>query len=154
MPATRRAVDRNGLEVLTREECLTLIRGAPVGRVGVVVGGVPVVVPVNFALLDDDVVFRTGTGAKLVAAVTRSAVSFEVDAVDPLTHSGWSVLITGGASEITRPDQRAAAATLALESWIPGRERYIRIRTESVSGRRLAGRRTGTSIPEPEWDWG
>ena len=79
---TERAVDRNGLEILDRGERLRLIRQPPVGRVGVVVGGIPVVVPVNFALLDEDILFRTSTGHKLVAAVERSAVSFEVDSLD------------------------------------------------------------------------
>lgn len=154
MPTTRRAVDRNGLQILSREECLRLIREVPVGRIGVVVGGIPVVVPVNFTLLDDDVVVRTGTGQKLVAAVSRSAVSFEVDSLDLDAHAGWSVLITGGASEITRPDQRAAVSELGLESWISGRQRYIRIRSEVVSGRRLVGRDQSRVIPETEWDWG
>ena len=146
-------MDRNGLELLSREECLRLMRQVPVGRVGVVVGGIPVVVPVNFTLLDDDVIFRTGTGTKLAAAVTRSAVSFEVDSLELGAHAGWSVLVTGGASEITRPDQRAAAAVLGLESWIPGRERYIRIRSEVITGRRLRGAHPSV-IPETEWGWG
>ena len=151
---TEPAVDRNGLEILDRGQCLRLIRQAPVGRVGVVVGGIPVVVPVNFALLDEDILFRTSTGHKLVAAVERSAVSFEVDSLDLGARAGWSVLVTGGASEITRADRRAAARGLGLESWIPGRERYIRIRSEVVTGRRLSDGGHPTVIPETEWDWG
>lgn len=154
MTLARRAVDRNGLEILTREECFDLIRQVPVGRIGVVVGGLPVVVPVNFTLLGDDIVVRTSTGQKLVAAVTRSAVSFEVDSLDLRAHAGWSVLVTGGASEITRPDERASVDALGLESWIPGRERYIRIRSEVVSGRRIVGTGHPAVIPETEWDWG
>jgi nitroimidazol reductase NimA-like FMN-containing flavoprotein (pyridoxamine 5'-phosphate oxidase superfamily) len=129
--------DRNGMEVLGRDECLRLIAEAPVGRVAMVVGGVPVVLPVNFALLQGDVVFRTGTGTKLVAAVERSALTLEVDSIDVDTRTGWSVLVTGGASEITRPDELAAAAALDLQSWVPGLGRYIRIRSVAVSGRRL-----------------
>ncbi len=138
-PAARPGhLDRNAMEVLSREECLCLIGNVPVGRVAMIVGGVPVVVPVNFALLDGDVVFRTGTGSKLVAAVERSPLTLEVDSIDVAMRSGWSVLVTGGASEITRPDELAAAAALDLQSWLPGRGRYIRIRSEEVSGRRLS----------------
>lgn len=151
---TRRVVDRNGLEILTRDECLELIGQVPVGRIGVVVGGIPVVVPVNFTLLGEDIVVRTGTGQKLVAAVNRSAVSFEVDSLDIRAHAGWSVLVTGGASELTRPDERALATALGLEPWIPGRGRYIRIRSEVVSGRRMLGTGHAAVIPETEWDWG
>ena len=148
------AVDRNGLEVLSREACLRLVRLVPVGRVGVVVGGIPVVVPVNFAIWGEDVVFRTGTGDKLVAAVSRNVVTFEVDSVDLGTRSGWSVLLTGGASEITRPDERAAVGELGLESWVPGRGRYIRIRADEVSGRRIVGTGHRGAIPETDWNWG
>jgi nitroimidazol reductase NimA-like FMN-containing flavoprotein (pyridoxamine 5'-phosphate oxidase superfamily) len=130
-------LDRNALEVLGRDECLRLISDAPIGRVAVIAGGIPLVVPVNFALLEGDVVFRTGTGAKLAAAVGRSPLTLEVDSIDVAARSGWSVLVTGGASEITRPDDLAAAAALDLQSWLPGRGRYIRIRSEAVSGRRL-----------------
>lgn len=136
-PPKGRRLDRNAMEVLSREECLELLRGVPIGRVGMVAGGVPVIVPVNFALLGDDVVFRTGTGSKLIAAVERSLLSLEADAVDPVTRTGWSVLVTGGAAEITRPDEIAAADALELDSWVAGRRRYIRVRSESVSGRRL-----------------
>lgn len=136
-PARAGRLDRNAMQVLCREECLTLIRNEPVGRVAMVVCGVPVVVPVNFAVLGEDVVFRTGTGSKLVVAVERGLLTLEVDSVDVEMRSGWSVLVTGGASEITRPDELAAVAALDLHSWVPGRERYIRIRSEMVSGRRL-----------------
>jgi uncharacterized protein len=148
------ALDRNGLEVLSREDCLRLIQDVPVGRVAVVVGGIPVVVPVNFVVSDGDVTFRTGTGAKLAAAVHRSAVSFEVDSLDSGSHTGWSVLITGGASEITRPDEKEVAAGLGLRSWVPGRARYIRVRAETVTGRRLCGSPPPLSVPETDWDWG
>ena len=155
-PGTGRgpAIDRNGLEVLSRAECLQLLASATLGRVAVVEGGVPVVVPVNFALLGEDVVFRTGTGTKLLAAVSRSAVSFEVDSVDETAGSGWSVLVTGGASEISRLDEQASARKLTLHSWVQGRGRYVRIRSEVVSGRRLRWRPPGVDHPHADWNWG
>jgi nitroimidazol reductase NimA-like FMN-containing flavoprotein (pyridoxamine 5'-phosphate oxidase superfamily) len=130
-------VDRNTLEVLSREECLRLIHDVPVGRVGMIVAGVAVIVPVNFAVLAGDVVFRTGSGSKLAAAVDHQPLTLEVDAFDPSTRTGWSVLVTGVASELVRGDDVAAADALGLQSWIAGRRRYIRIRSDEVSGRRL-----------------
>ena len=57
-----------GLDVLDRDECLTLLTTQSVGRVGL--GGEhPVVLPVLFAMLDGDIVFRTAPGEKLIAAV-------------------------------------------------------------------------------------
>ena len=57
--------DRNGLEVLAREECFRLLATLKVGRVALSVGGLPVVVPVNFLVVDEAMVFRTGVGSKL-----------------------------------------------------------------------------------------
>ena len=76
-------VDRNGLEVLDRQECLRLLATATIGRIGITLGALPVILPVNFRLVDDRIVFRTGVGTKLDAATCNTIVAFEVDAVDP-----------------------------------------------------------------------
>ena len=50
--------NRSGFEVLERRECLRLLAGEVVGRVGVVEAGSPLVLPVNYAL-DGDVIAWT-----------------------------------------------------------------------------------------------
>ncbi len=72
-------IDRNGLEVLNREECLRLLRHATLGRVAITSGALPQVLPVNFRLFGDRIVFRTGLGTKLDAATSNNVVAFEVD---------------------------------------------------------------------------
>ena len=57
------------LEVLNDDECLTLVASVAVGRVAVSIAALPTVFPVNFALYDHRIVFRTGPGTKLDAAV-------------------------------------------------------------------------------------
>lgn len=129
------------LEVLDIAECRMLLAGATVGRVAVSVHAVPAVFPVNFALLDGDVVFRTGTGTKLDAAVRHAVVAFEVDQVDPLYHEGWSVLVVGMADELRDPQLLARARELPLRPWAEGpRDHVVRIGSEIVTGRRLAHR--------------
>lgn len=131
-------VDRNGLMVLPRGQCLRLLRRTRVGRVVVNVAGVPAAFPVNFALLDDDIVFRTAPGAKLLAALEGSVVGFQVDRIDPVFESGWSVLIQGPSAVLTEEDDLARARRLHLRTWAPGqRPHFVRIRSEAVSGRRF-----------------
>lgn len=131
-------LDRNGLMVLPRGQCLRLLRRTRVGRVVVSVDGVPAAFPVNFALLDDDVVFRTGAGTKLSAALEGAVVGFEVDRIDPVFESGWSVLIQGPSTVMTGDDELLRARRLHLRTWAPGeRPHFVRIRSESVSGRRF-----------------
>jgi uncharacterized protein len=131
-------VDRNGLEVLGRDACLRLLAGATLGRVGVSSGALPSVVPVNFRFDGRQILIRTGVGTKLDAAVAEAVVAFEVDEIDPVAHTGWSVMVTGIARELTEPGELAAARTPPLARWAPGNDhRVIAISTELVSGRRI-----------------
>jgi two-component system, NarL family, response regulator DevR len=94
-------VDRNGLEVLSRDACLRLLATATLGRVGVSVDALPRVLPVNFRFDGGRILIRTGTGTKLDAAADNAVVAFEVDEIDPVAHTGWSVVVTGMARELT-----------------------------------------------------
>jgi nitroimidazol reductase NimA-like FMN-containing flavoprotein (pyridoxamine 5'-phosphate oxidase superfamily) len=126
-----------GLEILRKDECERLLATQTVGRVGVC-GGRPGVFPVLFAILDDDVVFRTAPGEKLIAAALNRELVFEVDDFDVDTNSGWSVNVLGAAEEIEDPSERARAEALGLEPWAGEvRDRYVRIRANEVSGRRI-----------------
>jgi uncharacterized protein len=131
-------VDRNGLEVLGRDACLDLLATATLGRVGVSSGALPSVVPVNFRFDGRQILIRTGVGTKLDAAVANAVVAFEVDEIDPVAHTGWSVMVTGVARELTEPGERATAQTPPLARWAPGTDhRVIAISPELVSGRRI-----------------
>lgn len=131
-------IDHQGLGVLTRGQCLRLLSGIRIGRVVVSLGALPAAFPVNFALLDDDVVFRTATGTKLSAALDEAVVAFQGDRIDPIRCSGWSVLLQGPASIVTAPEELERARTLRIRPWAPGdRPHFVRIRSEVVSGRRL-----------------
>ncbi len=127
-----------GLEIIGAEECRALLREGQVGRVAVC-GARPGVFPVLYGLLDDDVVFRTAPGEKLIAAALAHDVVFEIDDFDTSTRSGWSVNVVGTSEEIEGADELAAARALSLEPWAGEvRDRYVRIRTCEVSGRRVA----------------
>ncbi|HTJ76877.1 MAG TPA: pyridoxamine 5'-phosphate oxidase family protein [Acidimicrobiales bacterium] len=134
-------LDRNGLEILPRAECLRLLTRIPVGRVVVTDKALPAAFPVNFALLHEDVVFMSTGGAKLAAASSDEVVAFQADEIDALAHTGWSVLIRGWARRIVDPEELAQARSLGLQRWAPRRSEeqfhFVRIRSELVSGRRL-----------------
>jgi uncharacterized protein len=127
-----------GLEEIDRDECLRLLMGRGVGRVAVTIGAVPAVFPVNYGLLDEAVVFRTGAGTKLDAAVRHAVVAFEVDEIDTLYHEGWSVLVVGRAVEITDGPTFERAEHLPLRPWAGGaRTHLVAVRAEIVTGRRI-----------------
>ena len=131
-------VDRNGLEVLERDECLRLLATATIGRLATTFDALPVVLPVNFRLVGDHVVFRTGLGTKLEAATREAVVAFEADHFEPFGHAGWSVLITGVAHEVTLPHELEAVAAANIPRWAPSEgARAVRVSTDLVSGRRI-----------------
>ena len=119
------------LQELTLEECFDLLASASIGRVAVArPGEAPLVVPVNFTLDDQVVMFRTGPGSKL-DTLREHPASFQVDCVDPYHRTGWSVLVTGFAYE-------SAPSGVGLDPWDPGpKEYWVRIVAETVTGRRI-----------------
>jgi len=86
------------VEELSQQDCLDLLATEQVGRLAVVVDLYPQVFPVNYRLDDFVVAFRTHIGTKLLAA-NHANVGFEVDHLDPVSRSGWSVLIQGMAED-------------------------------------------------------
>ena len=136
-PGPGRAGPHPHLDVMSREECETHLAGGGVGRFVFTSEPGPVALPVNFRLLDGDIVFRTRTHGVLAAAVANvNLVGFEVDRIDDAMSEGWSVLISGHARLVDDPDELARIAELGVEPW-PGsqREAVIRIETETISGR-------------------
>ena len=128
----------NGLEILTPEQCHDLLRRSVVGRVAVTIAALPAIFPVNYAVFEGDIIFLTGDGTKLQAAVDRAVVAFQVDHFDESLGSGWSVMAVGLAEEITDPDEAAAVRRLGLKPFAAGdRSHFVRIRPEFVSGRRI-----------------
>lgn len=126
------------LVVLSRLECLRRLESESVGRVGVAIGALPAVLPVNFAMLDGNVVFRTAPGTKLSAALLGAVVAFEVDGLDPATRTGWSVMVLGVCSEITADEDLVRAGELDLDPWAPmGMDHFVRIHATEISGRAI-----------------
>jgi nitroimidazol reductase NimA-like FMN-containing flavoprotein (pyridoxamine 5'-phosphate oxidase superfamily) len=132
------------VEELTDAESLRLIERAEVGRIGFTGRFGPVILPVNFKVLDGSVVFRTAAGSPLGEdlrtgiADAEYKVAFEIDEIDKTDRTGWSVLIQGGAHLVDDEDERAVVAKVCVEPWAGGeRELYIRIRPTVISGRRI-----------------
>jgi len=137
-------MDRNGFEVLGREECFTLLRSVPVGRIGLSMSALPVVLPVNFAVDGDRIVVRTAAGSKLDAALTGAVVAFEADHFDVSSGAAWSVLVRGSSAVLTDPADIGSLSDLARNSWVADRsDQWVMITTDLVSGRRTGGRPAG-----------
>ena len=136
---------------LSAEQCRALLDQHHVGRLAYLdtAGVFPVILPVNYLLLGNDVVVRTDPGSKLRAALHNAPVAFEVDGVDLPREVGWSVLVRGFISEVTDRAQLEQLRRSALRPWAPGaKAHYLR-----VSPRQLTGREISVSTLPSDW-WG
>ena len=143
-------VDRNGLQVLERTECLELLASSSVGRIGLSSSALPLVLPVNFCLDGERIVLRTGAGTTLGAASHHAVVSFEADDIDPLFHAGWSVVVTGVARPLTAEADLQRIRRLPLLPWAGPGDHFVAITLDRVSGRRI---RRPTAAPTSRAAW-
>ena len=123
---------------LSRPECLALLASVPVGRVGFTQQALPVIRPVNHLVDGDTVVIRTHAGSVLARTTSvADVVVYEADDLDPHTRTGWSVMVTGPATQITAPADVARYQDL-LRPWIEGdMDHIVAISAELVTGYRL-----------------
>jgi nitroimidazol reductase NimA-like FMN-containing flavoprotein (pyridoxamine 5'-phosphate oxidase superfamily) len=128
------ADDETAIDEIPLDECMRLLSGTNVGRLAVARDeGGPLVVPVNYTIDGDAIVFRSDAGAKL-GLLRGRPVSFEVDYIDLVARTGWSVLVSGRAHEATTWE----VGHLVLETWGPGpKTHWLRLVPESITGRRI-----------------
>ncbi len=136
-PAARRS-----LEALSCEEAKRRLATGGVGRlVFHAAERGPVALPVNYRLVDGDIVFRTATDTSLAAAVGQDPVSFEVDQIDEALSQGWSVLVTGRLDRVEDPAELRRLSERSVRPW-PGDDRNVMLRVvvSDISGRRIWAR--------------
>lgn len=109
------------------------------GRIVYTANAMPAITPVNYLVDGESILIRTASTNKLAAAGRHEIVAFEADQIDPERSAGWSVVVTGRASEVTDPAELGRIASLPLHSWVLDGTggRYIRINTDVVTGRRV-----------------
>ncbi|MGW0765802.1 pyridoxamine 5'-phosphate oxidase family protein [Streptomyces sp. NPDC002676] len=137
---------RNRRIDLDRAEALRLLGSVRLGRVVFTRQALPTIRPVNHILDSGDIVIRMHEGAALTSHARQGdsagvVVAYEADAIDPDTHIGWSVVVTGYARLVTDPAELARIRGL-LDPWVPQQsmDQAVRIRPELVSGVLLTGR--------------
>ncbi|MCI3278154.1 pyridoxamine 5'-phosphate oxidase family protein [Streptomyces cylindrosporus] len=123
---------------LSVPECRALLADHGVGRIAVPTASGPVVVPVNYSVVDGAIVFRTEPGST-PAQASGCQVAFEADRIDDAFSTGWSVLVRGHARTVTDPGEAARFDGLARGApWAGGhREEWVRIDPVAITGRRI-----------------
>ncbi len=127
------------LEELSFEECLDLLRQGSVGRIAVVVNEFPVILPINYRLVETDgiawIAVRTRPGNVIDSAEMN--VAFEIDGIDEYHAQGWSVLARGTLHRVD-PDAADFRERFDPQPWLlEERDAWLVIQPFAITGRRL-----------------
>jgi uncharacterized protein len=110
--------------------------GATLGRLVSSFAGEPEIFPVNYAVQDRTVLFRTAEGTKLFSAVTNSVVLFEADDHD--VAEGWSVIVRGRARVLRTAAEIEEAERAQLMPWTATlKKHYVRVTPSDITGRQF-----------------
>ena len=122
------------------DDCLALLATHEVGRLCVLDQGCPVAYPVNYRLVPST------TGNAAIAIRTRAhgildrpsfASGFEIDGFDPLTATGWSVVLRGTLSHADAPGVPTWVRAWDPRPWLTHRDLWLYFLPTTITGRRL-----------------
>jgi len=131
---------RQSLELIP-EECWALLRSVPIGRVVFTMNALPAIRPVNHITDGHLIIIRSHLSSAIAGHVGQdgAVVCYEADDLNPVRHTGWSVIATGLARLVREPAAVARYERM-LEPWEDRpMNRVIAIRPEILTGIRLVG---------------
>lgn len=133
--------DDSQFTVLERQTCFNLMASRDIGRVAFTIEGdaAPTVLPVNYALVHDTIVFRS-TLSGTIMRFAQGYAAFQVDLFDEERREGWSVLASGRCRWVQDSGELARVPQGRLpKPWAEGdRNQVLKITPGRVSGRRIA----------------
>ena len=125
--------EEDPVTVLTVDQCWELLRGQEFGRLAYHLTDQVHIVPINYAVDHDTLLFRTAEGSKLLGVVMNSDVAFEIDEYDD--ESARSVVVRGRATVLDEHEEHRAE-NVPLRPWVPGlKYNVVEIVPTEVSGR-------------------
>ena len=127
------------LEILGEAECLQLLATVPIGRLVITRGGLPAVRLVQYIVDGSTVILAIADPDSRRAAERGDVVAFQVDEVDPVRHTGWSVTTAGHLSTVNPRDALQFRQTLPVRALGTDRQ-LISLAIENLEGRRVASR--------------
>ena len=121
------------IKVLTPEECWAILRAEEFGRFAFRLVDEIHITPINYAVDEDTLLFRTAEGSKLLGVVMGSSVAFEVDQCD----EEWArSVVVRGHTRLLDEHEEHRAENVPLRPWVPTlKYNVVEIVPEVVSGR-------------------
>jgi nitroimidazol reductase NimA-like FMN-containing flavoprotein (pyridoxamine 5'-phosphate oxidase superfamily) len=129
-----------GLATLSVDDCLRQLSIGTVGRIAFIVDDLPVVLPVNYRVVDlgrePAILIRTRPGSEIDRAPFN--VAFEIDGIDPTHRTGWSVLVRGVVRHLRDAEAHQLEERFDPGPWAGGdRSSWMLVAPLEITGRRL-----------------
>jgi hypothetical protein len=138
-------------EALGATECRRLLGKAGTGRLGFTDGALPAILPVPFAVCDEQVIIPARRGSAVVSAVRGAVVAFQVDSYDVATRTGWSVTVVGPTRLISAPGDVVALEEVHVTHRPTAPDRcYIAVQLGLLRGWRLSEEDPRTTSAGPD----
>ena len=118
-------------------ECRALLMRGVAGRVAVSAPDGPHIVPLNYSVVDESIVFRTTPFSVLATYGRNAKLAFEVDSFRETRQIGWSVVARGRADVVSDTDELVHIRKVwPPEPWADGpRNLYFRLTWQELTGR-------------------
>lgn len=129
-------IDRAGLHILGRADCLSLLGAAGIGAFTVTRGALPVSLPVGYTVHDGSLVVRVSP-VSILAQTKEEVVAFCAYAADISSRRGWSVSATGMARRVVDREHQMLLNDKVRSMWSPGGpdDVFISLAPVQLSGR-------------------
>jgi nitroimidazol reductase NimA-like FMN-containing flavoprotein (pyridoxamine 5'-phosphate oxidase superfamily) len=125
------------LRELSYAECRGLLVRQRAGRVAVSTPDGPHIIPLNYSVVDESIIFRTTPFSVLGTYARNAKLAFEVDEFDEEHRIGWSVVARGRADVVGDPEElQEIRRVCAPLPWADGaRNLFFRMDWKELSGR-------------------
>lgn len=140
------------LRELSYAECRALLVRQRAGRVAVSTPDGPHIIPLNYSVVDESIIFRTTPFSVLATYGRNAKLAFEVDHVRDEQQVGWSVVARGRADVVNDAEEISRIRKVCAPApWADGsRNLYFRLEWKELSGRTLGRERVLDLLDDPD----
>ena len=123
-------VEVDGAEALSVVECWELLQTVSVGRLVLSLKALPVIMPVQYYVDDDQLAICLGYYRIPAPSIHDAIVAFGTDAIDPVSRSGWAVQVQGAS-------QLPGRVGVATDCGQPTAGQIVHLRPATIQGHRV-----------------
>lgn len=115
------------MKEMSTAEAMKWLGSVQIGRIFFTSRAMPAVRPVNHVIDAGEIIIRSHEGSAIVTAANASrgaVVAYEADQLDPVTRTGWSVVVTGLA-HLVEDSQEVRRYRDMLQPWVTGKLDHV-----------------------------